>query len=284
MIFHSYVSLPEGTSSLIYRSWAAYCCDTRGCRCSWAVWTRALPRPETTTKNAVAPWRMGCGVLLANIKKKPRFLRNIRIAIEIYWNGNRNDYHGDFSWVHKDSHRNLGLVMASFSPYTGSIEGESSFFPVTKCNISLSETFWLALPYFDLPSGKRLHNYGISTHFYSRVNPLFNYGHGFKFANCNSLPEGQAPFSYGFPMIFPFSYGFPYGFPMVFPMIFPFSYGFPMVFLWFSSGFYGDMDLHPWFPWRALWGLSPLELLDFDSVQRFAEPWMSPRGASEKAS
>ena len=89
LIFHSYVSLPEGTSSLIYRSWAAYCCDTRGCRCSWAVWTRALPRPETTTKNAVAPWRMGCGVLLANIKNTQDFcgisglpLKYIEMGIE----------------------------------------------------------------------------------------------------------------------------------------------------------------------------------------------------------
>jgi len=29
------------------------------------------------------------------------------------------------------------------------------------------------------------------------------------------LPEGKPPFSYGFPMVFPFSYRFSYGFPMV---------------------------------------------------------------------
>ena len=41
----------------------------------------------------------------------------------------------------------------------------------------------------------------------------------------------QPPFSYGFPMVFPW---FSYGFPMVFPW---FSHGFPMVFPWFSHGF-----------------------------------------------
>ena len=29
------------------------------------------------------------------------------------------------------------------------------------------------------------------------------------------LPEGKPPFSYGFPMVFPFSHRFSYGFPMV---------------------------------------------------------------------
>ena len=29
-----------------------------------------------------------------------------------------------------------------------------------------------------------------------------------------SSPEGKPPFSYGFPMVFPFSHGFSYGFPI----------------------------------------------------------------------
>ena len=49
-------------------------------------------------------------------------------------------------------------------------------------------------------------------------------------------PEGKAPFSYGFPMVFLwFSYGFPIKtsiFLWVFPLKLPFSYGFPMVFPW----------------------------------------------------
>jgi hypothetical protein len=39
-----------------------------------------------------------------------------------------------------------------------------------------------------LPSGKRTKNYGKSA-FYSWVNQLFNYGHGFQFANCKRVPE-----------------------------------------------------------------------------------------------
>ena len=77
--------------------------------------------------------------------------------------------------------------------------------------------------------------------------------------NSHTQSHEKPPFSYGFPMVFPwFSYGFPmvflwfsYGFPMVFPW---FSYGFPMVFLWFSYGF---PMVFPWFshgfPMVFLW-------------------------------
>ena len=45
---------------------------------------------------------------------------------------------------------------------------------------------------------------------------------------------GKPSFSYGFSYDFPIVLWFSYGFPMVFLW---FSYGFPMVFLWFSYGF-----------------------------------------------
>ena len=52
---------------------------------------------------------------------------------------------------------------------------------------------------------------------------VFPFSHGFPifpwFSYCFPM---IFPFSHGFPMVFPFSYGF--------PMIFPFSRGFPMVF------------------------------------------------------
>ena len=41
-------------------------------------------------------------------------------------------------------------------------------------------------------------------------------GGSFQSANCERLPEGKPPFSYGFSGVFPFSYGFSYGFPMGF--------------------------------------------------------------------
>ena len=70
-----------------HRSWAAYCCDTRGCRCSWAVWSRAPWETTETTNNAVAPWswmELGCGVSLAN-QKHPIFGRNINHSTTSLW-------------------------------------------------------------------------------------------------------------------------------------------------------------------------------------------------------
>ena len=51
-------------------------------------------------------------------------------------------------------------------------------------------------------------------------------------------------FSCGFPIMFPFSYGF----PMVFPMVFPLSYGFSMFFPCFSTA--PQPALHAVFPPR----------------------------------
>ena len=71
--------------------------------------------------------------------------------------------------------------------------------------------FYRFITMIGLPSGKHTKNYGKIHHFSSWVNPLFRMGHGFQFANCFSTHRlGKPPFSYGFPMVFPwFSQGFP---------------------------------------------------------------------------
>ena len=93
-------------------------------------------------------------------------------------------------------------------------------------------------PYKHLPSGKRLHSYGLKQHFLIGKTHYFDWAI-FDFANCNSHYQRVSDiYTYHIPMIFPwYSHSVPMKPPCSygFPIIFSFSYGFPWQRSWFPG-------------------------------------------------